>query len=444
MSLKDLFGRYWQQHYHALASLQHPLLVGVSGGIDSVVLVHLLKANAIPFAIAHVNFKLRDTESDRDEAFVRELAQMLDVAIYVQQFDTHTYAMTHKLSIQEAARKLRYDWFADISGISYIATAHHANDNIETAFMYFLRGTGIDGLTGIPAKHKERKLVRPLLPFTRKEIDQYAVENTITYVEDSSNKKNEYTRNLFRNIVLPEIEKVFPQAEKNIQANIQRFGEISDLYKEAVAVRLKKLITAKGEEIHIPVLKWQSQKQLATITWELIKHYGFTAAQVPEVIKLLAADNGSSIKTDTHILFKNRLWMIMAPLYSGAITQILIESQGDYHFEMGKLSLQLHDKIPASLQKINTEYVDARNIKFPLLLRKYKTGDYFYPLGMQKKKKIARFLIDQKLSVSEKEKVWVLESDKKIIAVVGYRIDNRYKVEPPTAKILSITYQNNH
>ncbi|MEN9598106.1 MAG: tRNA lysidine(34) synthetase TilS, partial [Bacteroidota bacterium] len=201
---------------------------------------------------------------------------------------------------------------------------------------------------------------------------------------------------------------------------------------------------AKGEEIHIPVLKWQSQKQLATITWELIKHYGFTAAQVPEVIKLLAADNGSSIKTDTHILFKNRLWMIMAPLYSGAITQILIESQGDYHFEMGKLSLQLHDKIPASLQKINTEYVDARNIKFPLLLRKYKTGDYFYPLGMQKKKKIARFLIDQKLSVSEKEKVWVLESDKKIIAVVGYRIDNRYKVEPPTAKILSITYQNNH
>jgi len=444
MSLYELFGRYWQRHYQSMVSNDNPLFVGVSGGIDSVVLIHLLRSHGIPFSIAHVNYQLRGAESNRDESFVRALANHFSVPIYVQQFDTIHLAEEMKMSVQETARKLRYDWFKTIAGSSYIATAHHANDNAETALMYFLRGTGIEGLTGIPGRDTKRKIIRPLLSFTREQIQEYATAQKIEYVEDSSNTKNNYTRNLLRNIVLPEIEKAFPRTIQNILHNIERFEEINSLYHEAVTMRLKKLITVKGQELHIPVLKWQQEKQLSTITWEIIKAYGFTAAQVPEVIKLLGAANGSSIKTDSHILFKHRLWMIMAPLNSGAISQILIETPGTTHFQEGSVTIRLLENKPDSLQKENIEYLDAKNIQFPLLLRKYKTGDYFYPLGMAKKKKISRFLIDLKLSLTEKEKVWVLESDKKIIALLGLRIDNRFKVQPQTVSTLAITLQNNH
>ena len=444
MSLHELFGRYWQQHYQPIVNSENPLLVGVSGGIDSVVLIHLLRSHTIPFSIAHVNYQLRGEESNRDETFVRALADHFTVPIYVQQYDTTFIAEEMKMSVQETARKLRYDWFKTIAGNGYIATAHHANDNVETALMFFLRGTGIEGLTGIPKTDTKRKIIRPLLPFTREQIQVYAAAHKIDYVEDSSNAKSNYTRNLLRNIVLPEIEKAFPATIQNIQHNIERFEEIKSLYHEAVTMRLKKLITVKGQEVHIPVLKWQQEKQLSTITWEIIKEYGFTASQVPEVIKLLGASNGSSIKTATHILFKHRLWMIMAPQNSGAITQILIEAPGTVHFQDGSVTIRLLQNKPDSLQKENIEYLDAKNIQFPLLLRKYKTGDYFYPLGMTKKKKISRFLIDLKLSIIEKEKVWLLESDKKIIALLGLRIDNRFKVQPQTQSTLSITLQNNH
>ncbi|MBX9735154.1 MAG: tRNA lysidine(34) synthetase TilS [Chitinophagaceae bacterium] len=444
MSLHNLFGRHWQQHFQPVTSVAHPLLVGVSGGIDSVVLVHLLKSHAIPFHIAHVNYQLRGTESNRDESFVRGLATQFSVPIHVQQYDTTAIATDLKMSVQEAARKLRYDWFQNIAESSYIATAHHANDNAETALMFFLRGTGIEGLRGIAQKDKMRKIIRPLLPFTREQIQAYAEEHHIDYVEDSSNAKNNYTRNLLRNIILPEVEKVFPKTIQNIIHNIERFEDIHHLYQEAVTKRLKKLITVKGEELHIPVLKWQQEKQLSTITWEIIKEYGFSAAQVPEVIKLLDSVNGSNIKTGTHILFKNRLWMVMAPLNSGAITQILIDTPGTINVEGRSITIQQLYNKPDSLQKENIEYLDAKHIQFPLILRKYKTGDYFYPLGMTKKKKISRFLIDLKLSITEKEKVWVLESDKKIIAVLGLRIDNRFKIEPQTKSILAITLRNSY
>ncbi len=446
MNLKGPFKTHWQQVFAPIISTDYTIIVAASGGADSTVLIHLLHELNIPIVLAHVNFQLRAAESDRDEAFVQSLAAQLQIKVVIKKMDTQYYSSHHKLSIQEAARIIRYNWFEElindneVSSNRFIATAHHANDNIETVMMHFFRGTGIDGLKGIPAFYADKKILRPLLPFSREIIEAYALEQGIDYVTDSSNLKSDYTRNYFRNELIPQLQQVFPKVKENITHNIYRFKEVADLYHQAVAIHIKKLVEPKANEFHIPVLKWKKNIPLHTISWEIIKTFGFSAAQTNEVIKLLDSANGSSMVSATHRIIKNRLWMIIAPLQTTEATHILIESIGTTVFEDGVLEL-----VPkASAEPLSTffcEYVEFSKIQFPLILRKWKAGDYFYPLGMTKKKKVSKFLIDAKLSKIDKEKVWVLEMDKKIIALLGHRIDNRFKYTSPHQPMLEISYR---
>ena len=420
------------------------LLLAVSGGVDSVVLCELCRQAGYDFVIAHCNFHLRGADSDRDEAFVRELGLKYGVEVFVKSFDTVTIAKKEKKSIEETARDLRYEWFYELT-THWILTAHHADDNIETVMMNFFRGTGIKGLRGILPK--QGKLVRPLLFARREELEEFAKANGLDHVTDHTNMENEYTRNYFRNEIIPQLSSRFPAVKENLLNNIQRFGETSILYNQAIAWHKKNLIEVKGNEVHIPVLKLMRSEPLATIVYEIIKEYGFTAHQTDEVIGLLDSESGKYIQSGTHRIIKNRNWLIISA--SGVKdTGIVVieESCGQFpggSWQLAGGSLQIR-KILIGKWKMetanSTAALDASLVKFPLLLRKWAHGDYFYPLGMKKKKKLSRFFIDNKLSMTEKEKVWVIESDKKIIWVVGYRIDERFKITDKTREVLQFTH----
>ena len=422
------------------------LLIAVSGGADSTVLCALCAAANFSFSLAHCNFQLRGEESDRDELFVKKLSEKYNVKLFLKTFDTVSHAKLNKTSIEETARNLRYDWFKQLlhdskatdNPFSFLLTAHHADDNVETVMMNFFRGTGIKGLRGILAK--QQQIVRPLLFAKRKDIEEYAVTNQVEYITDSSNASNDYTRNLFRNEILPLIEKVYPEALNNVLRNIERFAAVEYLYDESIVQIKQNLIEKKGDEIHIPVLKLLKSKPLQTVIYEIIKDAGFTALQVNEVEKLLHSDSGKYIKSASHIILINRKWLIISPVTSSQETKNIIveENVGNILFEVGNLQI-IPSTVPENFAgDAMTVYIDGVNFKYPLLLRKWKAGDYFYPLGMTKKKKLSRFFIDLKLSLLQKEKCWVLESDKKIVWVIGYRIDERFKITSSSKQIVKL------
>ena len=456
-----------------LFSPKDKLLLAVSGGIDSIVLCELCKQAGYDFTIVHCNFQLRGEESERDEKFVRELGKKYEVEVKVKKFDTEKFAEENKLSIQEAARDLRYKWFFylwqsetlgnnintiekdNITGWqtpatrSFVLTAHHADDNIETLLMNFFRGTGLHGLTGIPVSGQSTVLAyikRPLLSFSKKELIGFANENNLEFVEDSSNLSTKYTRNLFRHEIIPAISKVYPQVNENLTENISRFKEIEKLYKLAVGDIKKKLIKEKGSEWHIPVKQLMGYNNRALI-YEIIADFGYTEKQIDEVMKLSESDSGKYLDSPTfdYRIIKHRHWFIISPINSGDSKMIIIgEKDKNVLFEEGIMEIERLQTTNHKPQTSNNiACLDSKEIKFPLILRKWKTGDYFYPLGMKKKKKLSRFFIDQKLSKTEKEKTWVIEMDKKIIWIVGKRIDERFKVTEQTKNGLKISYLPN-
>jgi tRNA(Ile)-lysidine synthase len=431
-----------------LFSPKDKLLIAVSGGVDSVVLCELCKQAGYDFIIAHCNFKLRGEESERDEKFVRELGKRYEVEVLVQTFETEKYAAENKMSTQEAARKLRYDWFKELINqstnqpINYLLTAHHADDNNETLLMNFFRGTGLHGLTGIPEMNNYIR--RPLLYFSKEELMFFAKENKLQFVEDSSNQSSKYTRNFFRNEIIPAISKVYPQVKENLQDNIKRFATIEKLYQVSVNELKKKLCRYKGNEIHIAVKQLMGYNNTALI-YEIISAYGFHEKQVEEVIKLATSDSGKYIQSpeNNYRIIKHRHWFIISPVIATESENIIVE-EGDKQivFSSGKLNIERASITNYKPQTTNyIACLDSKEIQFPLLLRKWKTGDYFYPLGMKKKKKLNRFLIDQKLSISAKENVWIIESDQRIIWVVGYRIDERFKVTDRSKNILTFSLE---
>ena len=448
------------------------LILAVSGGIDSVVLCELCKQAGYDFVIAHCNFQLRGQESERDEEFVRSLGKKYDVEVLVKKFDTEKYAEENKKGIQEAARDLRYEWFEEIvsressvvsrqtsnakhqnersSHVSrlmfHLLTAHHADDNIETVMMNFFRGTGLHGLEGIPIVH--RHIRRPLLLFWKEDLIRFAKENNLEFVEDTSNQSTKYTRNLFRNEIIPLISKVYPQAKANLQDNINRFHEIQKLYQISVDEIKKKLCKIKNDEVHIPVKQLMLYKNRALI-FEIISGYGFSERQVDEVIKLADAESGKFIHspTTTYRIIKFRNWFIISKDQSMDAQTVVIEegvknvqcSEAGSWFNVQFATLQTSDFKSHTSNLIAC--VDADAISYPLILRKWKQGDYFYPLGMKKKKKLGRFFIDQKLSKTEREKTWIIEMNKKVIWVVGLRIDDRFRITEKTRRILKISLE---
>jgi tRNA(Ile)-lysidine synthase len=303
--------------------------------------------------------------------------------------------------------------------------------------MHFFRGSGISGLRGILPK--QGALVRPLLFARKSELFDFARARDLEWVEDSSNQSDKYHRNYFRNQLLPIIRNILPQAEENLADNLRRFRDIELLYQQAIQKHKKRLLEYKGAEVHIPVARLQLTTPLASVFYEIIKDYGFAATQIQEALDLLKAGTGKYIQSSTHRILKNRNWLIITPLPSIASSHILVEKEDALvDFEGGRLKFEMTGH-PASIPADTTiACLDATNLKFPLLLRRYKAGDYFYPLGMRKKKKLARFFIDQKLSAVQKEKIWVLESDKKIIWVIGMRIDDRFKITTQTRKTLLV------
>lgn len=443
MKLQEHFQKYI--HQRNLFPKDAHLLLAVSGGIDSVVLTHLCHQAGYKFSIAHCNFQLRGEDSNRDEQFVKELAAKYHVPFFAKTFNTKLIAQQQKTSIEETARNLRYTWFNELltannSELSAIVTAHHADDNIETMLMNFFRGTGIKGLRGIQPKNG--KIVRPLLFAKKTELEDYSKEQGLRYVTDATNFETEYTRNFFRHKIIPLVKEIYPETEQNLLNNLQRFTEVEELYQHSIDQHKKKLLESKGNEVHIPVLKLKKVEPLYSIVYEIVKDYGFTAAQTNDVIALLDAENSKYVQSATHRIIRNRAWLIIAPLQTTVAETILIEEGvNSINYSEGDLVLQqlLNINYQLSISPVIAA-VDASKVQFPLLLRKWKAGDYFYPLGMKKKKKIARFLIDQKLSKTQKENIWVLESNQKIIWIVGQRIDDRFKVTSSTKNILQISY----
>jgi tRNA(Ile)-lysidine synthase len=330
----------------------------------------------------------------------------------------------------------------DLPLTTLLATAHHADDNIETLLLNFFRGTGISGLHGILPK--QGNIIRPLLFAKREEIVAYAKENNLSWVEDSSNASDKYSRNFVRHQVVPLMKTIYPQVDDNLLANIERFKEIELIYSASIQQTKSKLIEVKGNESHISILKLKRQTPLKTIVFEIIKDFGFAATQTEEAIKLLDAANGSFMVSASHRLIINRNWLIIAPLQAEEALNIIIEEGiKNIAYDGGTLSFETtpadntHFPTDATIATLN-----ADEIRYPLLLRPYKQGDYFYPLGMLKKKKLSKFFIDQKLSKTDKERVWVIESDKRIVWVIGLRIDNRFRIKPTSKKQLTIKYSS--
>jgi tRNA(Ile)-lysidine synthase len=455
MNLLNTFTKHWQKEFNQWPVSNCHLLLAVSGGVDSVVMTDLFYQAGFNFTIVHCNFQLRGEVSDSDAMFVKALGEKYEKEVIVKEFDTANYAAENKIAIQEAARNLRYNWFQEVlvqKKAAYlnkaigIVTAHHANDNIETVLMHFFRGTGVHGLRGILPIQKDRSIVRPLLLISKESLIEYANEYALDFVEDQSNTSDKYSRNFFRNQLIPQIKTVYPQVLENILHNIDRFKDVSLIYEEAMAQKLKTLLLINGNEFQVPIVKLKKTNTVATIVWEIIKQFGFSAQQITEVVKLLDSnDNGANVFSATHRIIRNRNWLIIATLETENAKHIIVEKiDKKTNFQLGILQFRLYENTAVSIASDkNTAQLNAENLAYPLIIRPYKTGDYFYPLGMQKKKKLSKFFIDQKLSKTDKEKIWVIESSKKIVWVIGFRIDNRFKITPATKQLLSIQFKAN-
>jgi tRNA(Ile)-lysidine synthase len=443
MNLLHQFNQYIQQH--SLFQKNSRLLIAVSGGVDSIVLCELCHLSGFHFEIAHCNFQLRGEDSKADEILVMETAKKYNVKLHSTKFDTLTYAAENKTNIQIAARQLRYDWFNVIAkgnAISHILTAHHANDNAETIAMNFFKGTGINGLIGMQIKSGGigGKITRPLLFAIKQTLKDFALEKNLAWREDVSNASDKYTRNYFRNELLPSIEKVIPHVEENLIENIDRFSDVAILYNAAIDKLKSGLLFNKGNEIHIPVLKLIKAPAYKTVFYEILKPYGFISSQMKDAVQLISSESGKYITSATHRLIRNRNWLIVCKVLNENNSVIVIDNP-DTVIEIENKKLEIESiKAPINIEANSSfGYADADKIKFPLICRKWKQGDYFYPLGMTKKKKLSRFFVDQKLSISDKEKIWVIESDKKIIWIVGMRIDDRIKITPSTNSVTRFT-----
>lgn len=417
------------------------ILIAVSGGLDSVVLTHLCSKLNLNIALAHCNFNLRGNESDTDEAFVLELAKTLDIEAFVQHFNTEAYAKAEKSSIQMAARTLRYNWFFDLARqlqFDYILTAHHADDNLETVLINLTRGTGIEGLTGIPERNEN--IVRPLLKFSRESLEYYAKSKNIAWREDSSNASTKYLRNKLRHDVIPILKEINPTLLKNVETTLDNLKDTKAIVQESVSAVLKRAIIQRDSEAVIyKIQEFKNLKHPKAYLFEVFKTYGFTDWNVLE--NLLHAQSGKQIMSNTHTLLKNRETLVLTENTTvTAFKEITIEKPSkSIEIANGLLSIERVEKLEKNTK--STIYLDQKLLNFPLKVRQWEKGDYFYPLGMTGKKKLSKFFKDEKLSLRAKEKCLVLISNNTIVWVINYRSSALFKATYQTDNILKITYQ---
>ncbi len=435
-----------------LFSKTKKILVAVSGGADSVVLLDLLVGSGYNCGIAHCNFQLRGDESEKDEELVKKLAQKYDLPFFVTRFETEKIAEKNGVSIEMAARDLRYNWFDEIrkkNSYNFIATAHHKNDSVETFLMNIARGTGIRGLTGIPLKNNY--IVRPLMFANKNDILKYAENKNIEFRLDRTNLQSVYSRNKVRNRIIPIFEELNPAFQQNIYQNIDRFKEIQHIYD--AEIYRKKVICVEETE-HGAIIDLNNLKNISpirTYLFEFLRPYNFSNQIIDDIILSINGISGKQFISSTHRLIKDRNKFIISKINNklnnkehkieNYKTNIFIEEG-----QTDELKLIIKKEIFSKNLKINRNknyaYLDFDKIKFPLILRKWKNGDYFYPFGMKKKKKLSNFFIDQKLNLIEKENTWLLISDNQIIWVVEHRIDNCFCLTSETKNVLIIEAKN--
>ena len=423
-----------------LFNIEDKILLAVSGGIDSVVLCELMHKSIFNFAIAHCNFGLRGKESDLDESFVISIAEELGVPIFVEHFKTNKYAKEHNISTQMAARNLRYKWFDKLlneNDYQYLATAHHINDSIETSIFNFTKGTGIAGLRGMLAKNGRK--VRPLLFANREQIYQYATEHDIIWREDQSNTTDKYIRNSIRINVIPHLQKINPSLEGCAENTFKRLRDVELIFNKQIELFKKEAITQEDHDTYISIdrLNFPGSR---TILFEFLKNYGFNFSQIEDLTYRLA-EIGKVYISQSHILNVDRDHLIVSQLNKNNwdITFHIQEEDEVIMLPNGRLEIDWQAKKPQRFKNNkNIAYIDKEKLTFPLTIRKWKQGDKFYPLGMSGKKKLSDFMIDEKIPLNLKERVFVVQSGKDIVWVVGHRIDDRYKVTDDSSALCKI------
>lgn len=421
---------------NALFTDQHKILLTVSGGRDSVLMAHLFKLSGYDFGIAHCNFNLRADESQRDESFVRMLAATLDAPFYVAHFETKEYALAHNISTQMAARELRYEWFEQTRvahGYDLIAVAQHQDDAIETVLLNLTRGTGIAGLHGIIPKRG--KLVRPLLFLSRNQIDQLVADLNLDYVEDSSNLSANYARNKIRLNVIPQLKEINPNLVETFKHNVQRFADTELVLQQVVAALKQQLFIERNGSFMLPIEKIKALNPLRLLLFELLRPFGFSEHTVADLAAALDKQSGTTFYSPTYYIVVDREDLIISRRDVQEQSLVFIHDT-DRRVSLSNSQLLISFADIAVFEKTtNKAYIDADKLIYPLVVRSRQEGDKFMPLGMKTFKKLSNFLIDEKVPLSEKDRVpLVLNGNGEIIWIAGLRLDNRYMVTGSTKK----------
>ena len=402
------------------------LLIAISGGVDSVVLFHLLHKLNYDVSLAHCNFKLRGKESDLDEEFIKNLNQISANQIFTIIFDTEKYAKEHKLSTQIAARELRYNWFQKLiteHKFEYVLTAHHADDNLETFLIHLTRGSGLDGFTGIPKVNGN--IVRPLLAFSRKEILNYAKDNDIEWREDASNASNKYIRNKIRHQVLPVLKEINPSILDSFATTLENLQESKQIIEDRIENIASEVLEKEANFIKIDIEKIKELSNSKAYLYQLLKSYHFT--EWNDVYDLLNAQSGKQVFSKTHRLLKDRDVLILSKIDLSNSIEMAFQIEEEITEITNPIHLTFKEVIEKSTENKQTIYVDKDLLKYPLMLRKWEKGDYIYPLGMQGKKKLSKYFKDEKFSLIDKENTWLLcNAENQIMWIINHRQDRRF------------------
>jgi tRNA(Ile)-lysidine synthase len=412
------------------------ILLAVSGGLDSMVMLHLFREAGYTIGVAHCNFRLRGKESDGDEEFVKHYCKKSGIDFYSQSFDTKNYAGEKGLSIQMAARELRYPWFEMLmerEKYHWLATAHHLNDNLETVLLRWVNGGGLDHLTGIPLKNE--KIVRPLLFATRDEILTYAKAKKISWREDSSNATDDYHRNFIRHQVIPKLKEINPSLESTFSSSIEKVKGAYELMQRGIGQLKDSITKVEGGRFFIDRNLLMMLQHPAFVCYEWLKPFDFEWDRCVQLVQ--ATQSGKQFFSATHQAVIDREFIIVSPTQVWS-SEVLIE-EGQDKVTLGPWVLKVKT---VSGRKINSGAdcgtFDLTKVKFPVLWRRWKNGDSFLPLGLGHRKKVSDFLIDEKVSVAEKNDVTVVESGGEVLWIVGRRVDDRFKVTAQTKSVLEM------